>query len=124
MFLNPHELKKLLKRYGIEVEELKDIEKAELYTESKKIVITHPQVLTYKMPGQVIYQIIAQEAREEPLQPSPQVVEEKIPVSEDDVKFIIEYTGTTRDKAVEALIKAKGDLARAIMIIRGEDRNE
>ncbi|MEM4717231.1 MAG: nascent polypeptide-associated complex protein [Desulfurococcaceae archaeon] len=123
MFINPHELKKLLKRYGIEVEELKNIEKVELYMESKKIVISHPQVLTYKVPGQVIYQIMAQETREEPLQP-PQVKEEKVAVSEEDIRFIIEYTGTTREKAIEALIKAGGDLAKAIMIIRGESRNE
>jgi len=35
-FYSPHELKKLLKRYGVEVEELKDIERVEFYSGKKK----------------------------------------------------------------------------------------
>jgi nascent polypeptide-associated complex subunit alpha len=38
-------------------------------------------------------------------------------VSEDDVKFIVEYTGVSYEKAREALIKAKGDIAKAIMML-------
>lgn len=122
MLFSPHEMRKLLKRYGIEVEELKDIVKVELHTPSKKIVMKSPQVVTYKIQGQVIYQIIAYEVGEEPLEAESKEHESvaTIQISEDDVKFIIEHTGVTRDKAVEALIKAKGDLAKAIMILQGE----
>lgn len=124
MLFNPHELRKLLKRYGIEVEELKDIERVEFYTSSKKLVAKSPQVVTYKMQGQVIYQIIAQEISEEPLEATGVEHETSgvLQISEDDIRFIVEHTGVTRDKAVEALMKAKGDLAKAIMIIQGESK--
>mgnify|MGYP001772710615 CR=1 FL=1 len=120
---NPHELKKLLKRYGVEVEELRGVERVELFMGHKKIVITSPQVVAFKVPGHTIYQITGNEVREETTPyPAEQPVEQRIAISEDDVKFIMEYTGVTRDKAVDALVKAKGDLARAIMILRGEEK--
>jgi len=118
-FLNPHELRKLLRRYGIEVEELRGVEKVELYMGNKKIIVSSPQVVAFKMQGQVIYQITGQE---EVVKEQQEKEEVQVPVSEDDIKFIIDYTGVTREKAVEALLKAKGDLAKAIMIIRGEEK--
>lgn len=117
-FLSPQELKKLLKRYGIEVEELRGVEKVEFFAGSKKIVITSPQVIVLKAHGQLIYQVVGSEVREEPL--IAPAAERAFTVSEDDIKFVMEQTGVTRDKAVEALTKAKGDIARAIMILRGE----
>lgn len=115
---SPHELKKLLKRYGIEVEELRGVDKVEFFIGSKRIIVTSPQVILLRAPGQLIYQVVGSEVREEPVvQP---VTKPEITVSEDDIKFVMENTGVARDKAVEALVKAKGDIARAIMILRGE----
>lgn len=113
-----HELRKLLKKYGIEVEELRGVERVEFFTTSKKIVIAFPQVIVLKAPGQLIYQVIGGEVREEQL--APLVSEPGITISEDDIKFVMEQTGVAREKALEALIKARGDIARAILILRGE----
>lgn len=121
-FYSPHELKKLLKRYGVEVEELKDIERVEFYSGKKKIVVSNPQVIAFKMSGQIFYQVVGSEVREETIEEKkPETPQEQVKISEEDVNFIIEYTGAPREKAIEALIKAKGDLAKAIMIIRGEE---
>jgi len=121
-FYSPHELKKLLKRYGVEVEELKDIERVEFYSGKKKIVVSNPQVIAFKMSGQIFYQVVGSEVREEAIEEKkPETPQEQVKFSEEDVNFIIEYTGAPREKAIEALIKAKGDLAKAIMIIRGEE---
>ena len=116
-FFSPHELRKLLRRYGVEVEELKDIERVELYSSKKKLVVNKPQVVAFKITGQTIYQVVGGEVVEEKIAEKP-VEEAKF--SEEDVNFIVEYTGVTREKAVEALKKAGGDLAKAIMILRGE----
>lgn len=117
-FFSPHELRKLLRRYGIEVEELRGVERVELFAGSKRIVITSPQVVVLKAHGQLIYQVVGSEVHEEPL--TAPATEHAFRVSEDDIKFVMEQTGATRDKALEALAKAKGDIARAIMILRGE----
>ncbi|MEM0249909.1 MAG: NagC family transcriptional regulator, partial [Desulfurococcaceae archaeon] len=77
-----------------------------------------PQVIVLKAHGQLVYQVIGSEVREEPL--TTPVTEHAPPLSEDDIKFVMDQTGASRDKAVEALVKAKGDIARAIMILRGE----
>lgn len=116
--LGPHELRKLLKRYGVEVEEVKGVEKVEFYTSDKKIVVYAPQVVTLKYGGQFIYQVVGREVKEEPLtieheKPSA----EAVTVSEDDIKFVMDYTGAPYEKAKQALMKAKGDIAKAIMII-------
>lgn len=116
--LNPHELKKLLKRYGVDVEELRDVNRVELYTGSKKIIIDSPQVIVFKASNQTIFQVTGRDIREEQLKT--EVVKPiEVKIREDDVEFIVEQTGVSREKAVEALIKAGGDVARAIMIIRG-----
>jgi len=116
--LSPHELKKLLKRYGVEVEELRGVEKAEFLLGSKKIVVLSPQVVLLKARGQVIYQVIGSDVREESTIPS--TSEPGTPISEDDLRFIMEHAGVSREKALEALLKAKGDIARAMLILRGE----
>lgn len=119
MPFNPHELRKLLKRYGVEVEELRGVDRVEFYMGLKKIVVNLPQVIVFKMANQVVYQVIGTEISEEQLTT---MKEQEIQVSEDDVKFVMQYAGVSRDKAVEALIKARGDIAKAIMILRGEEK--
>jgi len=122
-FYSPHELKKLLKRYGVEVEELGDIERVEFYSGKKKIVVSNPQVIAFKMTGQIFYQVVGTEVREENIEEERlEATQERVGISEEDVNFIVEYTGAPREKAVEALAKAKGDLAKAIMILRGEEK--
>lgn len=115
---SPHELKKLLRRYGVEVEELKDVERVEVYIGGKKLVMSNPQVVVFKVGNQQIFQVVASEISEEELVEAKPV--EVVEFSEDDVNFIIEHTGVSRERAIEALKKAKGDLAKAIMILRGE----
>jgi nascent polypeptide-associated complex subunit alpha len=117
--LSPHEFKKLLKRYGINVEDIKGVEKVEIHLPDKVIVITSPQVLAFKTSKQIVFQVVGEEILEEQ-RSKPTVTQEaigEVKISEDDVKFIVEYTGVTPEKAREALIKARGDIARAIMLI-------
>ena len=113
--LSPHELRRLLKRYGVEVEEVKSAERVEIHLADKVIVVDKPQVLVFKIAKQTVFQISGESVHEEQRKRSEQV--EEIKVSEDDVKFIVEYTGVSYEKAREALIKAKGDIAKAIMML-------
>jgi nascent polypeptide-associated complex subunit alpha len=94
---------------GINVEELKDIERVEIILKDKKIVIKEPQVLAIKTSDQTIYQIMGSETIEEA---------QEIKVSDEDIEFIVSQTGVPRDKAREALIKAGGDIAEAILLLR------
>ncbi|MEM4696042.1 MAG: nascent polypeptide-associated complex protein [Desulfurococcaceae archaeon] len=105
---NLREFKRAMQRLGINVEELSDVEKVEIYFKSKKIVIEKPQVTCMKFQNQTLYQIIGSSVEEQTF----------IEYSEEDIDFIISQTGVSRDKALEALKRANGDVAEAILLIR------
>ncbi len=106
---SPRELKRMLRRMGINVEELKNTEKVEISLSDKKIIIEKPQILMIKTHDQVIYQITGGNVREEKVE---------VKVSEEDIEFIVSQTGVSREKAREALIKTGGDIAEAILLIK------
>jgi nascent polypeptide-associated complex subunit alpha len=113
--ISPRDLKRMLKRMGIRVEELEDVREVSIVLRDKRIIIESPQVIAMKTGGQVIYQIIGN-PREEALE------EEKpeIEVSEEDIEFIVSQTGASREDARKALIKTGGDIAEAILLLKGE----
>jgi nascent polypeptide-associated complex subunit alpha len=43
---------------------------------------------------------------------------EEISLSEEDVKLVMEQTGATRERAIQALMESGGDLAAAILRIQ------
>jgi len=106
---NTRELKRALKRMGVDVEEIENAERVEIVFSDKKVVIEKPQVLAIKMRDQVIYQVIGGTAREEAVE---------IPVSEEDVDFVVSQTGVSRERAREALIKTRGNIVEAILLIK------
>jgi len=114
---NPRELKRLLKRMGIDVEELSGVKQVEIIMEGKKIVVREPQVLAFKTGGQVFYQVSGVSETVEGLVEQAKPVED-IAVPEEDIRFVMEQTGVPREKAREALVKAKGDIIQAIMLLK------
>lgn len=116
---NPRDLKKVLKRYGVEVEEIQGVERVEFHIGQRRLVILSPQVVAFRISGQVFYQISGGETREESATVQPPV--ESTSFTESDIRFVVEQTNAPYERAREALIKARGDIAKAIMILRGED---
>lgn len=108
--VSPRELKRMLKRMGMDIEELSNVEKVEITLSGKKIVIDKPEVVVIKMKDQRIFQITSSSVREE--------VVETISLREEDIDFIVSQTGVSREKAREALIKTRGDIAEAILLIK------
>ncbi len=112
--ISPRDLKRLMKRMGINVEELRDVEKVEIILKDKKIVIDSPQVVALRSRTETIYQIIGTPKIEER-----KIVETEVEVSEDDIRFLIEQTGASWEEARKALIEAGGDIAEAILKLKG-----
>jgi nascent polypeptide-associated complex subunit alpha len=104
MKLNPKQLQKAMKRFGVQQ---KDIEATEVIirTPTEDIHILEPQVALVNMMGQESYQI------------SGQVVKRatEIELSEEDVQTVVDQTGVSREKAIDAIKACNGDLAQAIM---------
>ena len=114
--MSPRELKRMLKRMGIDLEEIKDVDEVIIRLKDKELVIESPTVLLIDAGKQKIFQITGKGYTER----ERSTVEEKphIELSEDDILFIMGQTGVSRDLAEKALIKAEGDLAEAILLIR------
>ena len=109
--LDPRKAKQMMKRMGIQQE---DIEATEVIirTPEKEIVISEPSVAKVNMMGQETYQISG-EAEERALSAEPEL-------SEDDVRTVMEQTGTDEETAKKAIIEADYDLAAAIMSLKKE----
>lgn len=102
--LNPKKMQAMMKQMGISNQEI-PAKRVIIEEEDKNIIIDNPSVLKIDMQGQVNFQVsgdISEESTEE------NIVEE-------DLKTIMEKTSCTEQEAKEALEKANGDLAEAIL---------
>ncbi len=99
--LNPKKMQQVMKQMGMSQEEIDASKVIIEKTDDSKIIIENPSVTKIKMQGQETFQIVGE-------------INEKVGISEDDIKTIIEKTKCTKEKAQEALEKT-GDLAEAIL---------
>lgn len=104
--LNPKKMQGMMKQLGIAQEEIPTQRVIIEKLDGGKIIIENPDVTKIKMQGQEMIQVAGGESREEtPASPS---------VTEEDIKTIVEKTGSTEAQARESLEKT-GDLAESIL---------
>ncbi len=111
---NPRELKRRMRQLGIDVEELKEVKSITIEFTDKELIIREPQVVVMKIQDQKIYYVsggIEEIASKEVL------VESAPKISEDDVRFVMEQTGASREEALNALRKTGGDIPQAILML-------
>jgi nascent polypeptide-associated complex subunit alpha len=113
--VNLRELRRMLKRYGVEVEELQGVKGVTISAEDYEIVIRDPQVAILNLGQQKVVQIVCSslERVRRGAGEAPRPV-----VAEEDVEFVVEQTGVSREEAARAIAEAGGDVARAIMILQ------
>ena len=95
--------------------ELPDVTQVIIKTPTKDIVIDTPTVTMVTVQGQAMYQIAGGEVSES----QPQPVSTSVPL-EIDVQLVAQQTGKSLDQSRKALTEAGGDLARAILILKGQ----
>lgn len=108
--MDPSKVKGIMKKMGISQEELR-VKKVIFEMNEKKIVIEEPSVIKISMQGQVSYQVTGDEF-EEPL------TEEKF--TNEDIELVVQKTGKSREKVVKALEDCDGDIAKAIIMLKGQ----
>ena len=108
--MNPRDVQKAMKRLGIKQEEIDAVEVL-IRTTDKEIIITDPQVSKVNMAGQETFQISGI-ADERPLSSEPEI-------NQEDIKTVMEQTGATEEKSKQAIENNDGDLAKAIMELKG-----
>ena len=106
MKLNPKQVEKMMRRMGIQSQEIQ-AEEVIIKTPEKDIVISNPQVSKVNMMGQETFQIIGEISEKE-----------KSKITEQDIEMVMNQAGVSREEAQEALEATQGDLAESILRLK------
>lgn len=106
--MNPRQLNQLMRKFGISVKEIENVEKVIIQTDTKEYVFEDAEVTVMDAQGQKTYQIAGK----------PRITERKEGIPEADIELVVEQTGKTVEEAKKALEEAKGDIAEAIMKLK------
>ncbi len=99
---DPRQMQQLLRQMGIK-SKMVDAKRVVIECEGSNIIITNPKVMEMNVKGELNYNISGD-------------VSEEASVNEEDIALIMEKTGATREKALQAL-KENGDVASAIVAL-------
>lgn len=112
--MNPKQMKAMMKRMGIDQQELADVEEVIIRTKTKELVIKDAGVTAVTVQGQKSYQIVGtvqerERKREE--------MSDEGGIPQEDIKLVMEQTGCTASEAKKALQETDGAPAEAILKI-------
>jgi len=108
---------RMMQKMGMKVDEVANVSQVIIKTDSKDIMIEGPTVTLVTVQGQAMYQIAGGQVSEtQPQQttPAPQAVQEG------DAQLVAQLTGKSVQEARNALLEAGGDLAKAIILLKGQ----
>ena len=103
--MNPRQMQQMMKKLGINIKEIENVEEVIIRTDSKEYIIDNAEVTIMDAKGQKTYQVTGRARVEDR--------EEKIP--ENDINLVVEQTGKSKEEAEKALEESNGDIAEAIM---------
>ncbi len=110
--IDPKTLKSVMARLGISSKELQ-ASKVVIELADKEIVIENPQITLIEAGGAKSFEItgdIVEKAKEE---------EAVVEIKDEDVQFVADNTGASKEEAKKALEESNGDIAKAISLLRG-----
>lgn len=104
--INPRQMQQMMKRMGVSQVEIPAIEVI-IRLADKELVITDPQVSKVNMMGQETLQVVGKiHEREKSL---------NVDINSEDIDTVAHQANVSKEKAKEALIRSKGDIAEAIL---------
>ena len=103
------EMRRMLDKMGLEMKEVNNVQEVIIKTDTKEIIIIKPAVTEMKAKDNSIFQVIAESYEERELE---------VPIfSQEDITLVAQQANVSPEEATKALTEAKGDLARAILIL-------
>lgn len=112
--MNPKQMKAMMKRMGIDQQELADVDEVIIRTKTKELVIKDAAVTAVVVQGQKSYQVVGTvEERERKREERP----EEGGIPQEDIKLVMEQTGCSASEAKKALQETDGAPAEAILKI-------
>ncbi|MGC9009254.1 MAG: nascent polypeptide-associated complex protein [Sulfolobales archaeon] len=107
------DLEKQLRKLGVKISSIDGVNSVLIETKDKEIILENPQVIVMEFKGQKIYQIIASSEKTIDLT---QQSSGSLEITDEDVEFVAQQTGLSREEAKQLLIRAGGDIAKALML--------
>jgi nascent polypeptide-associated complex subunit alpha len=102
-------MRRMLDKMGLEMKDLGNIEEVIIKTENKELYLIKPQVVEMKGKDSTIFQVVATDIEEK---------QREVPsLREEDIILVMQQANVLRERAVQALIDAKGDMAQAILAL-------
>ena len=105
--MDPKQMSKMMKQMGIKSDELEATKVTIELKDGGRLVVFEPSVVQIDMQGQKSFQISGK-------------VHEEQEAGEDDIKMVMEAAGVSREEAQNALRETGGDIAEAIIRLKGE----
>lgn len=103
------QIRRMMDKMGLDMQEIPNVQEVIIKTDKKEIILNKPQVTEMKAKDNSIFTVTAEGYEEKELE---------VPVfSEEDVQLVCQQAGVDEEKAKSALAEAKGDLARAILLL-------
>jgi len=112
--MNPKQMKAMMKRMGINQEDVEDVEEVVIKTKTKEIVFKDAVVTSVTVQGQKTFQIVGTPQERERKR---EEVEDERGIPQSDIKLVMDQTGCTATEARKALEETAGAPAEAILKI-------
>ncbi|MDP6670794.1 MAG: nascent polypeptide-associated complex protein [archaeon] len=107
--MNPKQMQRMMKQLGIKNDELPAKKVVFELEDGTKLVINQPNVSVINMQGQKTYTVMGE------------AVEEKNGIPDEDIEMVMTQAGVDKKKATAALKKNEGDIAEAILELKGDN---
>jgi nascent polypeptide-associated complex subunit alpha len=114
--MNPRQMKQMMGRMGIKSDDI-EATKVVIHCLDKNIVIEAPEVVKMTVSGQQMYSISGGKTREEIA--GDDAAEASVEITEEDIKMVAEQANVSEAEAKKALTESGGDIAEAIMKLKG-----
>jgi len=103
------EMRRMMDKMGLDMKEIPNVQEVIIKTDKKEIIVSKPSVTEMKAKDNTIFTVTADIYEERELE---------VPIfSEEDIQLVSQQAGVDEEKAKTALEEAKGDLARAILLL-------
>ena len=117
--MNTREMKRMMQQMGIKSTDMPEVKRVVMEADGKKYIIDSPQVVAIEAQGQKSFQITGN-MRTVKVVSASQVKEKEPTFPAEDIKLVMNQTSCTSEEAMQALKKANGEPAEAIMSIISE----
>ena len=113
--MNPRQMQQMMKRLGINVREIENVEEIIIRTDTKEYIFDKAEVTVMDAQGQKTFQISGRPRIVDRKGKVEEKEEEEVGISLEDINLVAEQTGKTKEQAKKALEETDGNIAEAII---------